>query len=228
MRLDTDIKADIIGELEEVHDSRHGQNLLDALMVEAVAVRDGDAQITLVFEDDRTEAERQSIEAQIRELTADVDGLKSLHFDNMTATQLRRMDPLAFVPGQRSQDAPTVAPEAPDASVGAPGGVLTLGALMANVEEPAPEEEPDSGLNLYAGGGCAAGTAPAATASQPSRTSPPARATAPAQRTAVLADGMVTLTAEEFANLVAENRVLRERIRTLSNILHTLANDLEG
>ncbi len=216
MRLDTDIKADIIAELEEVEDSRHGLNLLDALMVEAVNVRDGAAQITLVFEDDRGDAERASIEAQIRDLTADVDGLASLHFDNMSATQLRRMDPLAWVPGSQPSQPTTPAAAAPT------GGVLTLGALVAKAEEEAPDED-DEGINLYAGGGCGAGTKSVAAATPP-RTS--AQAVAP--QTALLADGTVSLSAVEFANLVAENRVLKERLRVLSRLLRTVADDIEA
>ena len=220
MRLDTDIKADIIAELEEVEDPRHSSNLLDALMVEGVIVRDGAAQVTLVFEDDRPQAQRDTIEAQIRAVTADIDGLVSLHFDNLSTTELRRMDPLAWVPGQASAPAAT--------EVAAPAaGLLTLGTLMARAEEEAPAEDDGEGLNLYAGGGCAAGTKVAPTNIARTAAVPPSGEKAPA-RTAVLADGMVTLTAEEFANLVAENRVLRDRLRRLSGVLRALADDVEG
>jgi hypothetical protein len=219
MRLDTDIKADIIAELEEVHDARHGMNLLDALMVESVQVRDGEAQVTLVYEDDRTADERSDIETQIRELTSDVDGLGALHFENMTATELRRMDPLAWVPGQQP-----VSPQPTSPTPAATPATLTLGALMAKAEEDATAEEDADGINLYAGGGCAAGTK---SLPQPDPVAQRGQPLSPTPSTAVLADGMVSLTAIEFANLVAENRVLKERLRVVSRLLRTVADDIE-
>jgi hypothetical protein len=82
---------------------------------------------------------------------------------------------------------------------------------MANVTAAPASVPAPSSVNLYAGGGCAAGT-----------TAQPA-----ADDTPVSADGTVTLSAAEFANLVAERRVIEERLRSVSERLRSIADEID-
>ena len=204
MRADGDIKADVIVELQEVHAPGLEDNILDALMVEDVQVSNGLARVTLVLSDNFEDDQREAVESQVHDVTADIAGLIAVELQTLTPAELRAADPLAWVPGQ-----PTAAPAA-----GTEEGQiqsLTLGQLMANVTAAPASVPAPSSVNLYAGGGCAAGT-----------TAQPA-----ADDTPVSADGTVTLSAAEFANLVAERRVLEERLRSVSERLRSIADEFD-
>ncbi len=167
-RQDMDIKADLITELEDIRASHVDLNLLDALMVELVMVKKGKVELTLVFPDERLEQDRASLSETIEDHLEDIEGVESIAFINLSRTQLRKMDPLAWF-GDES-DHPRAARSSADLTPtvwAGQGAVLTLDALLSGTTGAVEAEDASEGITLYSGGGCGAGTAPETAAPAP-------------------------------------------------------------
>lgn len=239
-RQDMDIKADVIAELEDIDAPRGGLNVLDALMIEGVAVDKGAVLITVIHEDRSLSEDKAPLAADIREALEDIEDIAKVDFIHMTRSALRRSDPLASFGGESLviptlEEAPKAAPEAAEEAAPA---ALTLSALLSGVEEPEEEEEaPQKSVEIYSGGGCSLGTneinytspttepEPAKTrAPEPAKPSAPvmpslpaasapaiAPAPAPMVRASAGVPGEVTLSMDEFLRFKTMELELQNR-----------------
>lgn len=233
-RQDMDIKADIIAELEDVRAPHSDKNILDALMVEAISVKKGRAELTLVFPDARLEQDRGPLNAALEDRLAEIEGVQAITFVNLSREQLRRQDPLAWFGEAGDVQIATSSSAAPAPSAAPPaGGLLTLDALLSAVpEEPEPQPSGSGAtLELYNGGGCSIGTSEASLSSPapqaaPAPTPAPAPAPAPKPQAAPapapkIQGHQVTLDLDTYQRLLLAERelALRPSMETYQDLL---------
>jgi hypothetical protein len=209
MRQDSEIKSDVISELEDIDFGGSDESILDQLMVEEVNVDSGVVSVALVFADASTEAERNGLVAVVKDVCGDLEGVVTVAVKSLTVSQL------GAGAGRVQNGVPK------PKSNGNAGGVLTMATLLGGLaEEPEPESESQ---NLYTGGGCEVGTAIAPLIIKGDVEPGPGPGQAEAPQTVVpaavkeqpsvapSADGHVVLTVAEYTELVRAKRELELR-----------------
>ena len=246
-RSDMDIKGDVISELEDFKDPASGATLLDALMVEDVAVQIGQVLLTLVYHDERPAADRAALQADVEATLMDIEGVAGVAFFSVDRAALpyrTLRDAVSAAPAPVAASAPPAPAADKVAATAAPPSegprALTLSQLIAGAAEddsPAPVESPTS-IGIYSGGGCGAGTLVQPTSAPKAApvTAAPAKAPAPAPRAAAPSTtetaGPMVADQEAWSALLLErqalelrNIALEQRVAALQNALRALIDE---
>ncbi len=236
-RQDMDIKGDVIAELEDIIDPKSGANLLDALMIEELTVNKGQVELLMVY-DDRPDSERESLQGDIEEAIEEIEGVQGVGFSVLNNAEI------PYTTQDETPQAPAaLAPEPAAAPAATAGGFLTLGQLIEGSEdeiEAAAQEEGDDGgkLELYSGGGCAAGTSTAASiavstpkaAPAPAPTLNLAAAPKPAAPTTAgsASNDKIWIDRDQWESTIVEKRALEVQVQALEMRLQALQGALRS
>lgn len=132
MKDDFSIKGEVIAALEGVQDAEKGKNIVDAHMVEEVAVNGGVVDITLVVEKGRAREERFAIEDQIYEAVESIAGVREVKVKSMSPQAIEREasgEPPPSPSPSPQRPAPAQAPQSaipPSAPVEGVGKVIAV------------------------------------------------------------------------------------------------------